>query len=171
MTDISTVRSNRRTLAITVGCDGTVTVRAPLHTPDGIIERFVEENRAWIEKAILKNAEYAASHPEPTEEEKGRLLKAAREILPEKVLYYENLMGLHPASVTVTGAKTRFGSCSGKNSVCFSWRLMQYPDEAIDYVVIHELAHIKHHNHGKRFWALVEKYCPDYKNRRALLKK
>lgn len=171
MTDITVVRSNRRTLAITVNRDGTVTVRAPLGTPDKTVERFVKDNREWIERTVLKVSRFAEAHPEPTEKEKAALIKKAKEILPERVRYFEGIMDLHPEKVTVTGAKTRFGSCSGKNAVCFSWRLMQYPDEAIDYVVIHELAHIKHHNHGKKFWALVEKYCPDYKERRKMLKK
>lgn len=171
MTDIKTVRSDRRTLAITVSRDGTVTVRAPYNMPSKTVERFVGDNREWIEKTVSKVLGYAAAHPEPTAEEKSALIKKAKEILPEKVRHFESIMGLHPEGITVTGAKTRYGSCSGKNAVCFSWRLMSYPDEAIDYVVIHELAHIKHHDHSKKFWSLVEKYCPDYKERRKLLKK
>ena len=79
-------------------------------------------------------------------------------------------MGLRPAGVTITGAEKRFGSCSAKNRICFSWRLMQYPEEAVDYVVVHELAHILHKNHGKAFYACVEEVLPDWRARRALLK-
>ena len=79
-------------------------------------------------------------------------------------------MGLTPAGVRITGAQKRFGSCSGQNRLCFSWRLMLYPPEAIDYVVVHELAHIHHHNHGPAFYALVEQYMPDYRQRQALLR-
>ena len=60
--------------------------------------------------------------------------------LPPKIEHYAALMGVHPTRVTITGARTRFGSCSGRNAISFSWRLMQYPEEAIDYVVVHELA-------------------------------
>ena len=80
-------------------------------------------------------------------------------------------MGVQPTGVRITSARTRFGSCSGKDSLCFSWRLMQYPEDAVDYVVVHELAHIVHKNHGPYFWALVGQYMPDYKRRRALLRK
>ncbi|MBR7150378.1 MAG: M48 family metallopeptidase, partial [Oscillospiraceae bacterium] len=66
---------------------------------------------------------------------------------------------------------TRFGSCSGKNALSFSWRLMQYPMEAVDYVVVHELAHIREHNHSSAFYAIVERYLPDWRERAALLKK
>ena len=62
-------------------------------------------------------------------------------------------------------------SCSGKNRLCFSWRLMDYPEEAIDYVVVHELAHIRHHNHSRDFYALVASILPDYKERQALLRR
>ena len=79
-------------------------------------------------------------------------------------------MGLRPAGVTITSARTRFGSCSAKGRLCFSWRLMQYPPEAIDYVVVHELAHLVHMNHGPEFYALIERYLPDYKARRKLLR-
>ena len=80
------------------------------------------------------------------------------------------LMKVVPTKITVTGARTRFGSCSGKNSICFSYHLMRYPDKAIDYVVVHELAHIKHKNHSKDFYSFVARFMPDYKEREKLLK-
>lgn len=98
-----------------------------------------------------------------------RALAAAE--LPRRVEYYSEKMGLYPTSVKITSAATRFGSCSGKNSICFSYRLMLYPPEAVDYVVVHELAHIKEKNHSARFYALVERYMPDYREREKLLKK
>ena len=79
-------------------------------------------------------------------------------------------MGLTPTGIRITSARTRFGSCSGKNSICFSWRLMLYPPEAIDYVVVHELAHIRHHDHSPAFYALVERYMSDWRDRMKLLK-
>ena len=91
--------------------------------------------------------------------------------IPPKVRHYAAIMGLRPTGIRITSARTRFGSCSGKNSLCFSWRLMEYPEEAVDYVVVHELAHIVHKNHGPDFWALVGQHMPDYKRRRALLRK
>ena len=79
-------------------------------------------------------------------------------------------MELVPAGIKITSARTRFGSCSAKNSICFSWRLMLYPPEAIDYVIVHELAHIRHHDHSPAFYALIEQYLPDWKARMKLLK-
>ena len=99
------------------------------------------------------------------------LRRRAREYLPARVEHFSRIMGLVPAAVRITAAKPRFGSCSGKNSICFSCRLMQYPDAAVDYVVVHELAHIVHKNHGKDFYRLVASVLPDYRERRALLRK
>jgi predicted metal-dependent hydrolase len=79
-------------------------------------------------------------------------------------------MGLRPAGVKITSAAKRFGSCSAKNSLCFSWRLMRYPEAAIDYVIVHELAHIRHKNHGRDFYTLIGAVLPDYRERKKLLK-
>ena len=80
------------------------------------------------------------------------------------------VMGVAPTGIKITGAKTRWGSCSSKNSINFSWRLVMADDEIIDYVIVHELAHIKELNHSPRFWAVVEGTLPDYKSRRSRLK-
>ncbi|MDR1061142.1 MAG: M48 family metallopeptidase, partial [Clostridiales bacterium] len=88
--------------------------------------------------------------------------RLAKQSLSERLWEYAALMGVSPASMRITGAKTRWGSCSGKNSINFSWRLIMAPNDVIDYVVVHELAHIRQHNHSPAFWAVVAKYMPDY---------
>ena len=80
-------------------------------------------------------------------------------------------MGVEYSGVKITSAKTRYGSCSAENSICFSYLLMLKPLRAVDYVVVHELAHTVHHNHSRQFYALIEKYMPDYKERIKELKK
>ena len=77
-------------------------------------------------------------------------------------------MGVEPTCIKINSAKKRYGSCSGKNSLNFSLYLMDKDERFIDYVVVHELAHIVHHNHSKEFYALIEKYMPDYKERKKL---
>ncbi len=88
-----------------------------------------------------------------------------------RVEIYAARMGLRPRSVRVTGARTRWGSCSGKNGLCFSWRLALTPPSCVDYVVVHELCHMKEHNHSPSFWRQVEEVLPDYPSRRDELKK
>ena len=134
------------------------------------IERFAAAHADWIARAQARQRARLAAHPEPDEARRAELIRCAKEELPPKVAYYAQLMGVQPTGLKITSARTRFGSCSGKNSLCFSWRLMGYPEAAVDYVVVHELAHITHKNHGPRFWALVERYIPDYRARRALLR-
>jgi len=94
----------------------------------------------------------------------------AKRIIQNKVVEYAKLMNVKPVGIKITSAKTRWGSCSGKNSINFSWRLVMADDDVIDYVVVHELAHIREHNHSPRFWAVVESILPDYKQRQNKLK-
>ena len=164
------IRSDRRTVALEITRDLEVLVRAPRRMPAARIEDFVEKNRGWLE-THLEEAKARAERrpPEPTAEEREALIQKAKELLPERVANYSRIMGLTPTGITITGAQKRFGSCSGKNRLCFSWRLMAYPDEAIDYVVVHELAHIRHRNHGKEFYALIASILPDYRRREAIL--
>ena len=163
------IRSGRRTLALEVR-GGRVIVRAPYRTSKAAIDRFVAAHTDWIARALAKQETRAAAHPEPTDAEREEYIRRAKACLPQRVAYYAERMGLCPTKVRITGARTRFGSCSSQGHICFSWRLMQYPPEAIDYVVVHELAHIPHKNHGREFYACVAEILPDYKKRRALLR-
>lgn len=169
--DYRLVRSNRKTLAIEVTKSLEVIVRAPLFVSKRKIEKFVLEHEKWVEKASEKIKKAVENRPaEPTLDEIEALKQKARDIIPDRVTYFSALTGLKPTAVKITSAKTRFGSCSGKNSLCFSYLLMRYPIEAVDYVVLHEIAHIKHKNHSKQFYLLIEKYMPDYKEREKMLK-
>ena len=150
--------------------EGKAIVRAPYGVKKEYIDRFVAEHEDWLARAREKQQNRRLAHPEPTDEERKALLAQAKEYLPARVAYWSAVMGLTPTGIRITSARTRFGSCSGKNSICFSWRLMLYPPEAIDYVVVHELAHIRHHDHSPAFYALVERYMSDWRERMKLLK-
>ena len=171
MREYTLIRSHRRTVSLEVRRDLIVLVRAPLRCPKGEIDRFVQRHEDWIVAHLEKQRQRVAAHPEPTEEERKALIARAKAELPPKVAHYAALMGVEPTGITITSARTRFGSCSGKNRLSFTWRLMDYPEEAIDSVVVHELAHIVHKNHGKDFYALVESVLPDYKQRKKLLER
>ena len=121
---------------------------------------------AHVEMARLR----AEKYPEPDEAERAALIERAKAVLPPLVEKHARSMGVSPAGLKITGARKRFGSCSGKNSLCFSLYLMRYPMEAIEYIVVHELAHILEKNHGPAFYAVVAEEMPDYKARAALLK-
>lgn len=95
----------------------------------------------------------------------------ANKIIPNIVSEYSDIMQLYPNSLKFRKNKSRWGSCSFKNSINLNIYMMKLPYEAIEYIVVHELAHIKHKNHSKVFWDLVEKYNPDYKKIEKILKK
>jgi len=170
MNQYELIRSDRKTVSLEVTRDGRVILRAPNRMPQAQIDRFFDSHRDWLQKSLARQQERQAAHPEPDDAEQQRLIEQAKKLLPEKAAAFAKQMGLTYTGITITGAKTRFGSCSPRNRLCFSWRLMAYPEAAIDYVVVHELAHIVHRNHGPEFHKLVESVLPDHKERRALLK-
>ena len=94
----------------------------------------------------------------------------AKRDLTNKALDYAEKMSVMPSAIKINGAKTRWGSCSSKKSLNFSWRLIMGEDDVIDYVVVHELAHITEMNHSAKFWAVVAGIMPDYKVRQKRLK-
>jgi len=94
----------------------------------------------------------------------------AKRDITERVYKFSSLMQVSAYEVKVNSAKTRWGSCSSKRSLNFSWTLIMADDEAIDYIVVHELAHIAHMNHSSNFWALVRRYVPDFEQHKARLK-
>jgi predicted metal-dependent hydrolase len=93
----------------------------------------------------------------------------AKIILAERLQYWSEQMNTRYLSMRITGAKTRWGSCSRKRSINFSWKLIMAPIEVVDYVVVHELAHITHHNHSKNFWAVVNQTYPKWRESRQWL--
>lgn len=167
--DYKLIRSKRKTIELSISDDFLPLVKAPLKMSTEDIEKFVLKHEKWIENQIIKKREHDKKFALSSEEE-TMLKEKALPYLKERTEYFAKLMGLKYNRIKITSAKKRFGSCSGNNSICYSWRLMQYPPEAIDYVVVHELAHTVHKNHGKDFYKLIEKYLPDYKKREKLLK-
>lgn len=164
------IRSDRRTMSVEVDWAGGLLVRAPRFMPKWRIDAFVEERRDWIARARDRQAQRQAKLPAIREEDKPRYVKLAKAILPGKIEQYARRMGVRPTGLTITSATTRFGSCSGKDRLSFSWRLMAYPEAAIDYVVVHELAHIRYKDHSRAFYGFIESVLPDYRDRIRLLK-
>ena len=94
----------------------------------------------------------------------------ARMVLTERVKFFARKYGFKVGKIRISSARTRWGSCSAKETLSFTWRLVMAPLDVIDYVVVHELCHLRELNHSKAFWARVEKILPDYKKRRRWLK-
>jgi predicted metal-dependent hydrolase len=97
--------------------------------------------------------------------------REAKEKIEGRLRYYGDRFHLFPKGTRITAAKSRWGSCSRDNRLSFSWRIIMAPLKIIDYVLVHELVHIKEKNHSRNFWAALEKILPDYRERRVWLRK
>ncbi len=166
--DYTLIRSERKSVSIQVDSDCNITVRAPLRLSQKEIDKILLEKKSWLEKTIISQREKRKVIKEYSEDDIKLLRKKAKEIIPQKVEHYANIMQVNPNSVKINSAKKRYGSCSGTNNLNFSLYLMDKDERFIDYVVVHELAHIKHHNHSKEFYGFIEQFMPDYKERMKL---
>lgn len=169
MRNYELLRSKRKTLALEVTRDGRLLVRAPMRLSREKIDLFVTTHEEWIARHL---ARIAAQPPLPAEtpEEIEALKAKARAILPGKVAEWSEKMGVHPTGIRITTAQKRYGSCNSRASLCFSCYLMRCPEAAVDLVVVHELCHLREMNHGQAFYALLEMYLPDWKERKKLLR-
>ena len=172
---VTVIRSNRKTVAIQVNSNLSVTVRAPRSASEKDIEEILKKKEAWISKHIEKTKETKERfEAEPTEkltrEKVIALAEEALKVIPERVEYFAKVIGVTYGKITIRNQKTRWGSCSSKENLNFNCLLMLAPPEVLDYVVVHELCHRKQMNHSKAFWLEVEKVLPDYKEARKWLK-
>lgn len=171
--NVKVVRSSRRTMSMEITKDAEVVIRAPYAMPESEIERFLKEKSSWIEKnveIVKRKAKQQKAQGPLSNEQIQELVEKALKVIPERVAYYAQIIGVTYGRITIRNQKTRWGSCSSKGNLNFNCMLMQLPMEIIDYVVVHELCHRLEMNHSKRFWAEVEKVLPDYRERRKWLK-
>ncbi len=158
------VRSNRKSVSIEVSQDCEITVRVPFSLSQRELDKILAEKKSWLERAVSKQLSKPSAKKEFTESEIEELRRRAKAVIPEKVIKYAKIMQVEPTSVKINSAKKRYGSCTSNNSLNFSLYLMAKDDIFVDYVVIHELAHIKHHNHSKAFYDFVGEFMPNYKD-------
>ncbi len=168
------VRSKRRTIAIEIKPDGSVLVRAPYWALNAEIRLFVRAKSAWIEEHVRKVQKRAAESQlagQPlSEDELKDLRKAAKKDLPARAERFAEQMSVGYGQLAIRCQKTRWGSCSAKGNINLNLLLMLCPEDVRDYVVVHELSHLKEMNHSKRFWSVVESTLPDYRVSKKWLK-
>ena len=162
MHDFRIHRGVRNSIKITVSPDGYVDVYCPQLMPWDEVCEFVEEHGDWIDERLEQVDEYSKWSVSP-------LGIALLEYVPQRVEYWSKLMNVRPAGVKITKARKRLGSCSSQNNLSFSYLLGGYTMDAIDYVVVHELAHLIYKNHSREFYGFVEMYMPDRVEREKLL--
>ena len=164
------IRSDRRTISIQITPAGEVLVRCPRRMGEDAVRAFVDSKSHWIEKHLTMKRE-TAKLPSLTPGELSALTARAREIIPERVVYFAPLVGVSYSKITIRKQRSRWGSCSGKGNLNFNCLLMLTPPEVVDYVVVHELCHRKEMNHSAAFWKEVERVLPNYRERKVWLRK
>lgn len=166
------IRTNRKTLAIYIRQEGKVEVRAPIRASKAVIDHFVKSKTIWIEQTLRK-LENIKSDKEVIRiklAELERLKKKAEAHLEKRCGYFADLMGVRYRKIRINTAKTRWGSCNSKGDLNFTFRLILLPENLIDYIVVHELSHLREMNHSDKFWAVVKDAMPDYIERKKQLK-
>lgn len=202
------IRSKRKSIALIVGIDGSLIVRAPYKTTSKQIEAFVKEKEGWIrskKEIATKLPRYKPKEFMPGEEfiylgeiytlvlvdeqseplvlsEHFLLLRSvvlnakevftqwyknqAKQVITARVNIFAEKYDFEYKRINITSAKTRWGSCNSKGSLNFTWRLVMAPQDVIDYVIVHELAHLKINNHSMEYWRELEQIMPDYRDRK-----
>ena len=167
------IRSARKTIGLQVKEDGEVLLRIPNRLSARALQDFLNREQSWIwqktEQMQSRIKQRETTGATPVEQLSAEELEKIKEKIGSQVNYYSKIMGVTVGRITIRNQKTRWGSCSAKGNLNFNYQLYYLPEELLDYVVVHELAHRRHMNHSIDFWMEVEKYCPDYKMRRKAL--
>ena len=156
------IRSSRKTIAIQITPAGEVVVRCPGRMRTQDVQRFVESKADWIRAHLAKFENRPAPQPF-TQAEIKALADKALQYIPGRVKHFAPMVGVTYGGITIRNQRTRWGSCSSKGNLNFNCLLMLLPPEIIDYVVVHELCHLKEMNHYPKFWAQVERILPNYR--------
>jgi predicted metal-dependent hydrolase len=159
------LRWNKRAkrLRISVYPDLSIIVTMPCQANETIAENFIREKSAWLLDKIFKFRKNGiVLTVKSTKADYLKNKTAAEKFIEERVLKLNGLYGFRYKRITVKNQKTRWGSCSRKGNLNFNFRLLFLPLQVADYVIVHELCHLREFNHSNRFWKLVEKAVPDY---------
>jgi predicted metal-dependent hydrolase len=160
-----------RRYVVRVRPDGSVRVTMPRWGSKRDAEAFARESRHWIDKQLSRVvAERRAAGAGPSPAEIRRHRRVADETLPPRLYELAARVGLKVAGVSIRDQRWRWGSCSPNGRISLNWRLVRMPDWVRDYVIIHELMHLKRMDHSRAFWKLVADACPRYEEARRWLR-
>ena len=178
-----TLKKSRTTkrIRISVHADGKVVVSAPRLVPDFLVRQFVNSKKDWIEEKVEYFKKLEQMQPgfsmrsRMTQKDKKKEYVENKDkalvLVHKRLEYFNQHYNFVYKNVTIRNQKTRWGSCSKRGNLNFNYKIALVPPELQDYIVIHELCHLKEHNHSRNFWALVEQKCTDWRECKARLKK
>jgi predicted metal-dependent hydrolase len=161
-----------RHVRILVARDGRITVTGPLRASKKFLWEVFESKESWVNEQLSKLEK--AGHLGKGEEKKEEYKKhkeAARALVHEKLAYWNQFYGFTYGRVSIRNQRTRWGSCSARGNLSFSYKIALLPQELADYLIVHELCHLKAFDHSPTFWSLVGEAIPDYAKHRQKLRK
>jgi predicted metal-dependent hydrolase len=168
-----TLKTNKRSryMRLAIYPNGTCAVTTPVYFDQKLIEKFLIEKSAWIFKKFEYFSNFHQSTlPANSKTDYKKYKQSVLNLVNSRLNYFNQFYVLTWNRISIRNSKTRWGSCSRKGNLNFSYRLHFVPIELLDYVIVHELSHLKEFNHSIKFWQLVSKTIPDYKQRRKQLK-
>lgn len=169
-----TVRKYRsaKRLRIAISCDGNCMVTLPWRMSMWDAEKFIQKNSEWVlekMKAMKKiGCNNLLLHRDKKEYQKVK--EYARDFVTKRLEKYKEFYGFEYKKIAIRNQKTRWGSCSRKGNLNFNYKIILLPERHADYIIVHELCHLKEFNHSKRFWNLVSQTIPEYKEIKKRLK-
>lgn len=132
---------------------------------------YIKDNKLYLNLPGSSNLTPDLLEKTKQTEIQNFLKRTARHYFPTRLDYWSNLMNLEYQVLELSNQKTRWGSCSIDGCINLNWRLVQFPLAVSDYILVHELAHLTHRNHSKRFYKLVSRFCPHFKTSQTWLRK
>ena len=160
----------RRNLRVTIKPGGILAVAKPHFISDRAVEDFLLRKAAWILKTIDKMSRRRNFLNNGSRADYERLAPAARQLAAQRLAFFNVSYNLVIGRVAIRDQRTRWGSCSHKGNLNFNYRIALLPPHLSDYVIVHELCHLRHLDHSRRFWDLVGRILPDYAARRRELR-
>lgn len=155
-------------LKLTVQTGRRVLLTMPMHVPWQQAEVFLQRSRVWLKQQLALQQDTSLDNCSPPNRAQ---YQAARRQIEERLHMWAPRIGAQWQRVRIGNQRSRWGSCSARGTLSFNWRLVKLPAKLFDYVIVHELCHLKHLNHSPAFWQLVARHIPDYRQRRQQLRK
>jgi predicted metal-dependent hydrolase len=168
-----TLRKSKRArrMRLAVHRDGSVVITTPFRLPEFFAEKFIKEKAQWL---LSKLSFFKTMQGNPiahyNRADYVKYKEVARALVQEKVARFAGAYGVHYSRIAIRNQKNCWGSCSKKRNLNFNYKIVFLSPRAQDYVIVHELCHLREFNHSKKFWALVAEQVPDHKEIRKELR-
>jgi predicted metal-dependent hydrolase len=163
-----TIRKSKRArhIRLTIKPDGSITVVVPYRLPAALGHAFFRLHKTWAEKALQKIARHPVQKHIGTAADFKKHKNQALSLAQEKVTFYAKFYGLSYNKIFIRNQTSKWGSCSSKRNLSFNYRIVFLPETLANYLVIHEICHLQEMNHSEKFWQLVARAAPNYKELR-----